>query len=198
MGLDVSLPPQSEGQGRQVSDFEYIVGFYALLLGLAVANVAVGFADMWRDRERVQIGICPPLLAGIVLLGAMNTSLSTWVTHQAVRVDAWQMIAALFICLPYVFVSRAMSPPDNSDIGLEAHYLRSRVAILIALALPPVVTVWTKIRLDYFHYREIEEIWLAVRFVLPLGLIALPAVIAQRLGLALLNVLLVAGLFRYL
>ena len=180
-----------------MSDFEYIVGFYALLLGLAVANVAVGFADMWRDRERVRIGWCPPLLAGIVLLGAMNTWLSTWITHQAVRVDAWQMIAALFICLPYVFVSRAMSPPDNSDIGLEDHYLKSRVPILIALALPPVFTVVTKIRLDHFHYGVVQEVWLVVRFVLPLALIALPAVMAQRLGLALLNVLLVGGLFRY-
>ena len=186
-----------EGWGRQVSDFEYIVGFYALLLGLAVANVAVGFADMWRDRERVRIGWCPPLLAGIVLLGAMNTWLSTWITHQAVRVDAWQMIAALFICLPYVFVSRTMTPPDNSNIGLEDHYLRSKGAILAALSLPPVFTVWTKIRLDHFHYGAIEEIWLVVRFFLPLALIALPAVSVQRLGLALLNVLLVAGLFRY-
>lgn len=180
-----------------MSDFEYIVGFYALLLGLAVANVAVGFADMWRDRERVQIGWCPPLLAAIVLLGAMNTWLSTWVTHQMVRVDAWQMIAALFICLPYVFVSRAMSPPENSDIGLEDHYLKSRVPILVALALPPVFTVVTKIRLDNFHYGAVEELWLGIRFLLPLGLIAAPGRPAQRLGLGVILVLLIAGLFRY-
>ena len=180
-----------------MSDFEYIVGFYALLLGLAVANVAVGFADMWRDRERVHIGWCPPLLAAIVLLGAMNTWLSTWVTHQAVRVDAWQMIAALFICLPYVFVSRAMSPPENSDIGLEDHYLKSRVPILIALALPPVFTVVAKIRLDHFHYGTVEEFWLGVRFLLPLALIAAPARTVQRFGLAIILVLLIAGLFRY-
>ena len=180
-----------------MSDFEYIVGFYALLLGLAVANVAVGFADMWRDRERVHIGWCPPLLAGIVLLGAMNTWLSTWVTHQAVKVDAWQMIAALFICLPYVFVSRAMTPPDNSNLGLEEHFLKSRIAILLALALPPVFTFWTKIRLDHFHYAAIQEVWLLARFVLPVALMAMPSVMAQRFGLALLNILLVAGLFRY-
>ena len=184
-------------RGDQLSDFEYIVGFYALLLGLAVANVAVGFADMWRERERVRIGWCPPLLAAIVLVGAMNTWLSTWATHQAVRVDAWQMIAALFICLPYVFVSRAMTPPDNSNIGLEDHYLKSRVPILIALALPPVFTVVTKIRLDHFHYGAVEEFWLAIRFLLPLALVGAPGALAQRLGLGLLLVMLIAGLFRY-
>lgn len=34
-----------------MSGFEYLFTFYGLLLGLAVANVATGFADMWRSRE---------------------------------------------------------------------------------------------------------------------------------------------------
>lgn len=179
-----------------MSDFEYVIGFYALLLGLAVANVAVGFADMWRDRQRIGIGWCPPLLAGTVLLGAMNTWLSTWVTRAEVQVDAWQMIAALGICLPYVFVSRAMTPPDGEKIPLEDHYLRSRVPILIALAIPTAVAVWTKIRLDHFHYGEFEEIWLMARFAVPLVLMVMPGRTAQRIGLGTLNLLLVAGLFR--
>jgi hypothetical protein len=180
-----------------VSDFEYIVGFYALLLGLAVANVVIGFADMWRDRERMKIGWSPPLLAASVLLGAMNTWLAAWQTHQAVKVDAWQMIAALGICLPYVFVSRAMTPPDGDKTGLEAHYLKSRVPILIALALPPIFSVWSKIRLDHFHYSQIEDIWHVARVLVPAALLFLPAQGAQRVGLAFLNVLLIVGLFRY-
>ena len=124
-----------------MSDFEYVATFYALLLGLAVANVVIGFADMWRDRERLSIGWAPPLLASAVLLGAMNTWLSTWEVHRQVTVDAWQMIAALGICLPYVFVSRAMTPPDDVKIGLEDHFLRNRVPILLALALPPIFSV---------------------------------------------------------
>lgn len=180
-----------------MSDFEYIVGFYALLLGLAVANVAIGFADMWRDRERLRIGWCPPLLAGAVLFGAMNTWLSTWQTHQEVTVDAWQMIAALGICLPYVFISRAMTPADGDDIGLEEHYLKSRIPMLIALALPPIVSVWSRIRLDHFHYTEVDDWWHMARVAIPAALLFLPASASQRVGLAVLNILLIAGLFRY-
>lgn len=180
-----------------MSDFEYIVSFYALLLGLAVANVVIGFADMWRERERMEIGWCPPLLAASVLLGAMNTWLSTWQTHKAVTVDAWQMIAALGICLPYVFVSRAMTPPDGDESGLEAHYLKSRVPILIILALPPIFSVWSRIRLDHFHYSQAEDIWHVARVAIPAALIFLPARTAQRVGLGLLNLLLIVGLFRY-
>lgn len=180
-----------------MSDFEYIVGFYALLLGLAVANVAVGFADMWRDRERKAIGWCPPLLAGLVLLGSMNTWLSTWRTHDDVKVDAWQMVAALAICLPYVFVSRAMTPPDGDTIGLEDHYLKSRIPILFALALPPVFSVWSKIRLDHFHFGEVEEMWLLTRIALPLILMPMASRSAQRLGLVGIDLVLIFGLFRF-
>ncbi|MGH6658686.1 MAG: hypothetical protein ACREBP_04130 [Sphingomicrobium sp.] len=179
-----------------MSDFEYVVGFYALLLGLAVANVALGFADMWRDRERIAVGWCAPLLAGTVLLGAMNVWLSTWTTHKAVQVDAWQMLAALGISLPYVFVSRAMNPPEGSKEPIEDHYLRSRLPILIALAIPPAISVWSKIRLDHYQYAAFEEIWLVIRFALPLALIPVSTRTGQRIGLIALNLLLVVGLFR--
>ncbi|MES2001703.1 MAG: hypothetical protein V4444_05265 [Pseudomonadota bacterium] len=180
-----------------MTGFEYVVGFYALLLGLAVANVAVGFADMWRDRERVGVGYCAPLLAGTVLLGAMNVWLSTWATRTEVTVDGWQMLAALGISLPYVFVSRAMSPPEGATISLEDHYLRSRIPILVALAIAPAVSVYSKLRLDHFHYAEFEEVWLAFRIALPVLLMFTPSKWAQRTGLAALNALLIIGLFNW-
>lgn len=178
-----------------MSDFEYMAGFYGLLLGLAVANVAIGFADMWRDRERTVIGWAPPLLAAAVLLGAMNTWLSMWLVHDEVTVDAWQMIAALAICLPYVFISRAMTPPEGSQISLEAHYLKGRLPILLALALPPAISVWSKIRLDHFHYDEAEEIWLLLRIATPLALLPLKNPVIDRIGLAFLCALLLIGMF---
>jgi hypothetical protein len=180
-----------------MSDFEYVVGFYALLLGLAVANVAVGFADMWRDREKQAAGWCAPMLAGCVLLGSMNVWLSTWATRADITVDAWQMLAALGICLPYVFVSRAMTPPDGAAIGLEDHYLRSRIPILLSLAIPPAVSTLSKIRLDHFDYRGWDEMWMGARIAIPLVLLTTRSPHAQRLGLAALNALLLVGLFRY-
>jgi len=34
-----------------MGDFQYLFTFYALLLGLAIANVASGFGDMWREPK---------------------------------------------------------------------------------------------------------------------------------------------------
>ena len=67
-----------------MSDFEYVVGFYALLLGLAVANVVIGFADMWRERERLEIGWCPPPRAPCSS-AAMNLAVDLGLTAGAVR-----------------------------------------------------------------------------------------------------------------
>lgn len=55
-----------------MESFDYLFSFYGLLLGIAVANVAIGFADMWRDCEKISVGTCPPLVASSVLLGGMN------------------------------------------------------------------------------------------------------------------------------
>ena len=55
-----------------MSAFEFVFTFYSVMLGLAAANVATGFADMWRDRRAVEVGVCAPLLAVIVLVGTMN------------------------------------------------------------------------------------------------------------------------------
>src|SRR3954452_5296645 len=125
-----------------MAPFDYLFSFYGLLLGIAVANVAIGFADMWRDCEKIAVGTCPPLLCSIVMLGGMNVWLTMWHIRSDVGVSALQMLAAAFVALPYVFVSRAMFPGQErqAERSLEEHYLKHRVLILAMLAIPPVAT----------------------------------------------------------
>ena len=77
-----------------MGSFDYLFSFYGLLLGIAVANVAIGFADMWRDCERIRVGTCPPLVASSVLLGGMNVWLQMWLTRPYVTVNGIQMPSA--------------------------------------------------------------------------------------------------------
>ena len=65
-----------------MNDFEYLFSFYALLLGLSVANVASGFGDMWRERHAMPIGLCTPLL-GLVVLAWRNQRLGPLLAHAA-------------------------------------------------------------------------------------------------------------------
>ena len=181
-----------------MESFDYLFSFYGLLLGIAIANVAIGFADMWRDCGRVAVGSCPPLLASIVLFGGMNVWLTTWNLHQRVTVSAWQMLAAAGVALPYVFVSRAMFPGQEKqpERSLEEHYLKHRVLILAVLAIPPIVSAISKIMLDGLDYVGWREAWIGARIAMPLTLIGLRAREAQRIGLGAFLLLEFLGLFR--
>jgi hypothetical protein len=187
------------GEGaRGVESFDYLFSFYGLLLGIAVANVAIGFADMWRDCEKIEVGACPPLLACVVLIGGMNVWLTTWQTRHDVSVGGWQMLAAAGIALPYVFVSRAMFPGQEKqpEISLEGHYLKHRILILSVMILPPVVSVISRALLDGIHEYGFREVWITARIAAPLLLMPFRGREAQRSGLGAFVLLELTGLFR--
>jgi hypothetical protein len=180
-----------------VGPFDYLFSFYGLLLGIAVANVAIGFADMWRDWEKIAVGTCPPLVASSVLLGGMNIWLEMWHTRPYVTVNGPQMLVAAAISLPYVFVSRAIFPgAEEQEHSLEDHYLKHRILILALLAMPICISVGSHIVLDGVRYYGWEAWWIGARVTIPLLLIPFGNRTVQRGGLAALNVLQLIGLFR--
>lgn len=181
-----------------MGSFDYLFSFYGLLLGIAVANVAIGFADMWRDCDKIRVGTCPPLVATSVLLGGMNVWLQMWLARPYVTVNGIQMLVAAAISIPYVFVSRAIFPGAEAEPerSLEEHYLRHRQLILIMLTVPTVFSVSSHVFLDGFRYKGWEMWWVAGRIAIPLLLIPFANRNLQRGGLAALNLLQLVGLFR--
>ena len=181
-----------------MDSFDYLFSFYGLLIGIAVANVAIGFADMWRDCGKIAVGYCPPLLGILVMLGGMNVWLTMWHVRTEATVGAWQMLAATGVAMPYVFVSRAMFPgaERESESSLEEHYLRHRVLILMVLVIPPVVSLISKIILDRVWEHGLELEWIVARIAMPLLLLPLATRRAQRIGLGAFALLELAGLFR--
>ena len=179
-----------------MSAFEYVFTFYGLLLGLAAANVATGFADMWRDRRQVAVGACTPLIALIVLLGAMNLWLRFWANREMETPGAWQLISFAALALPYVFVSRAMFPGAGGAASLEDHYLDHRRVMLLALATPPTVSLISTATLGGGLTLDWSTVWVGLRVAAPLALLPFSGRLLNRLGLAAIVLLLIAGLFR--
>lgn len=108
-----------------MSAFEYVFAFYSLILGLAAAEVVSGFADMWRDRRRMEVGFCTPVLALCVLLGIMNTWITFWAYREILAVGAEFMLVTALTALPYVFIARLMFPREGQGVSLEEHLRRS-------------------------------------------------------------------------
>ncbi|MBN9478910.1 MAG: hypothetical protein J0I52_01605 [Bordetella sp.] len=109
-----------------MSEFDALFAFYVLLLGLAVANVATAFAEMYKVRGRVVIGWTVPLL-GVVVLGA---ACQQWLTLFRAQADMKLGLGELLICLamalPYIFISQVIRPRHDEASSLEAYYAEHR------------------------------------------------------------------------
>lgn len=124
-----------------MSGFEVLFTFYGLLLGLAVANVTSGFADLWRRRKKWQIGIAPSLLGLFILLAAAQQWMSFWGARDTLTMGPWQLLTAMGMALPYIFVSQAMFPADDEFVGsFEDYYLRHSRVLQAALLVPPLIS----------------------------------------------------------
>jgi hypothetical protein len=179
-----------------VGAFEYLFSFYGLLAGLAAANVATGFADMWRDRREITVGVCTPLVAAIVLFGTMNLWMSFWWQRELADMSGWRLLSAVGMTLPFVFVSRAIFPREGGATSLEEHYVAHRRILAVALLIAPVVSLISGVFVYGRPPMGLAAVWLGLRILAPVALLAFPDPRAQRGILAAMLVLLVIGLFR--
>jgi hypothetical protein len=179
-----------------MNDFEYLFSFYALLLGLSVANVASGFGDMWRERHAMPIGVCTPLLGLVVLAGGMNIWVRFWHTQHDVHFSPWWLLSAVGVTVPFIFVSRAMFPTPSEPKSLEDHYMEQRKVLLLALTVPPCVSAASNILAGNL-YSGWPGVWMTLRVAAPLTLIPFNSRMVQRIGLSLFVALLVLGMFRW-
>jgi hypothetical protein len=179
-----------------MNDFEYLFSFYALLLGLSVANVASGFGDMWRERHAMPIGVCTPLIGLVVLAGGMNIWVRYWHTQHDVHFSPWWLLSAVGVTVPFIFVSRAMFPTPSERKSLEEHYMAQRKVLLLALTVPPCVSAGSNLLAGNL-YTGWPAVWMALRIAAPLALIPFNSRIVQRIGLSLFAALLLLGMFRW-
>lgn len=128
-----------------MDQFSALFAFYALLLGLAVAHVTTGFADLYRAKDRVRVGITVPILAVVLLVSVSQQWLSMYNAQDTMKLRLFEIASALGMALPYIFVSRAMLPMTNDHIDLELHYANNRRFIVIVLMIPLMVSLCTNL-----------------------------------------------------
>ena len=120
-----------------MSAFEFYFSFFGLILGIGVANVAIGFGRLWRAREHANIGLCLPLLGAWLLSHAILNWLFAWGALQAVPVTPTTLLIGLFVALPYVVVSTVMFPEDpDKHSSLDDFYLSHSRLVMVAMMIP--------------------------------------------------------------
>ncbi|MFO0531186.1 hypothetical protein, partial [Brevundimonas sp.] len=98
--------------------------------------------------------------------------------------------------LPYVFIARLMFPREGQGVSLEEHFFEHRRFMLIGVAAPVIVgRVWALV--DGRGYPGgFEGAYFAIRILIPLALLFTANRRVNRIGLALIPLVQVAGLFR--
>lgn len=120
-----------------MSAFEFVFTFYAILLGLALSNVAVGFGRLWRLKSRVVVGWLTPLLAIYMIEMVIDLWAGAWLhLHDRETVDTLLLGLMLTTALPLIFASVVLLPDSaETEDSLDDHYLAHRRAILGSLSL---------------------------------------------------------------
>lgn len=181
-----------------MSSFEFYFSFFGLILGIAVANVAIGFGRLWRARRQVGIGACLPLLGVWLLCHAVLNWSSTWQSLQAVPVNPTSLFIGLLVSLPYVLVSTVMFPEEADRTGsLDDFYLSHSRLVMAAMMVPTLVGMIGYFALFGRRYSpaSLVETFLVV-FLVPLVLFFWRNLWAHRVGLALAALLVVWWMYR--
>src|ERR1700726_2010966 len=147
---------------------DFLLSFQSLLLGLAVARVATGFADMWRGRKDMVVGISPILLALLILFSVAHQWMSAWEARSLLTIGPWPILVSIGITLPYVFVSQAMLPREQDTwASLEDYYIAHSRVLAGVLLLPPLISLcYNFARGNFFGYSYGR---IAVALVIRLG-----------------------------
>lgn len=175
--------------GDGMAEFDALFAFYALLLGLAVANVTTAFAEMYKLRGRVAVGWTTPILGVVILLSACQQWLSLFRAQADLKLGVWQIFTCLGMALPYIFISQVMRPRPDEVVPLERHYAEHRLVLAGALLVPLVTSsvsnaVYVTILNEWSLQTAVDFLlYIGVRFACVIPMLIWPNVAVQRAGL---------------
>lgn len=118
-----------------MSQFEFFMTFYGLLLGLGVAELLLGFAGLLRHRARPKLGLLTPLLGMFVFLQLMATFIDAWGRLQGVSISMEALALPTTIGVLLFFVSVIVVPRDPAEWTDLDEYFRANRRWAIGLVI---------------------------------------------------------------
>lgn len=127
-----------------MSNFEFFMTFYGLLLGLGTAELFGGFASILRERDPPRLGIILPLVGAIALIEIMATFIDAWTSLRGIGINMPQFAVPMLVGLVYFVLGVVMVPRHLADWpDLDGYFDRRRawiVGLLLAANLLLMIT----------------------------------------------------------
>ena len=156
--------------------FEYLLLFAAVILGLAISDLAISLHRLLNAGEEVKWDALPLLAAALAFERIVA---EWWVWHSADRLAAgftFGMFLGVLVSAVLLFLMAAVALPDESDgqIDLRAHYTKThrRYWMLFAgqwLTLN-VVSIWAQHSITKAHINLVSAAWLVLPAAVVLAL----------------------------
>jgi hypothetical protein len=121
------IESKSARENVWMSDFEYYMAFYGLLLGLSAATVLGRLADVVGARRKIKIGWLTPMLAVFVLLQMTGIWAWTWSLRSSIVVT-WPVLFEASIVSSGFYLGAALIFPRDIDSwdNLDEHYWQNK------------------------------------------------------------------------
>jgi hypothetical protein len=129
-----------------LSQFEFFMTFYGLLLGLGTAELFGGFASILRERDPPRLGIILPLVGVIALIEVMATFIDAWTSLRGIGINMPQFAVPMLVGLVYFVLGVVMVPRHLDDWpDLDFYFDRRRPWILGLLLTANLLLMITEI-----------------------------------------------------
>jgi hypothetical protein len=121
----------------EIRAFEYSLGLFAVLIGIAVADIAMSFHRLLRNRSTVKWDPLTLLSALYALLMAVCMWFDIWGVRNFAATRTFPFYLTIIAALAVLFLVAAASLPDESDdsndlceyYGMNRRYFWSLVAL---------------------------------------------------------------------
>lgn len=125
------------------------MAFYGLLIGIAVAELLLGFMNLLRHQKRPKLGLFTPLMGALMLLQLMALFIDAWVSLKNIQISLIGLSVPTLIGICIFAATVLVVPRDPEEWpNLDDYFLRNRrwiLGLLIAANLLIMVNESSKV-----------------------------------------------------
>lgn len=164
-----------------MSQFEFFMAFYGLILGLALAKLMEEFADLLRSRDRGKIGLLVPGAVALLFVQIMATFFDAYIKLQGSAPNFAGLALPTLIGTLYFAACVVVVPREEPDrMALDAYFLRQRKWVMGAILGANLGTIATEAPMVIGFVRAGE--WYRVEFYAVANALLLAALLTALLS----------------
>ncbi len=124
-----------------MSQFEFFLAFYSLMLGLGVAQLLNGFGNLLRETPIPRLGLIMPLLGLQLLLELLSNFVYAWHKFDSIPITLPGLFLPTLIGVVYYLAATIITPANLSEWRTLDDYFDRRRRWIVGLMLAANILV---------------------------------------------------------